>query len=72
MTDRHKVFIVAQIPPELERAFLQHIRDFDITHPGCNFEMGIDAPDIPIAEAVEQLRIDPSLTFTTIFEWGRK
>ena len=68
MSDRLKVFITAHVPPELQRAFLQHVRDFDTAHPGCHFEIGIDGPDIQLAEAVEQLRIDPALTFATIFE----
>jgi hypothetical protein len=72
MTDRRKIFIAAQVPPELQRAFLQHVRDFDIAHPGGHFEMGIDGPDIPLAEMVEQLRIDPALNFAAIFDRARK
>jgi hypothetical protein len=39
-----------------------------LANPGCHFEIGVDAPDEPLAAMVERLRIDPALTFTKIFE----
>ncbi len=69
-----KVFTVAHVPAELEQAWLQHLRDFDVANPGCHFEVGVDGPEEPIAEMVEHLRVDPSLTFGAIFErtkWRR-
>ena len=63
-----KVFTIAHIPQELTQAWLQHLRDFDIAHAGCRFEVAADAPDATLAQMIEALRVDPALTFTTIFE----
>jgi hypothetical protein len=70
---RTKVFIIAHIPPELEQAWLQHVRDFDTAHSGCHIEIGVEpSSDVPITEAVEMLRIDPALTFTKIYDRKRR
>lgn len=64
-----KIFTVAHVPPELHQAWLQHLRDFDVAHPGCHFEVAIDGPpDVSLAEMVEVLRVNPGLTFQHIFE----
>jgi hypothetical protein len=62
------VFIRAQLPTDTVQAFLQHIRDFDVSHPGCHFEIGADAVDLPLSEIVEMLRLEPALTFTQVYE----
>ena len=67
-----KVFLIAHLPHELMKPFLQHVRDFDTAHPGCHFEIGGEAPDMPLADMVEALRLDPKLSFTEIFERSRK
>lgn len=70
-----KVFTVAHVPPELEQAWLQHLRDFDVAHPGCHFEVGIDGePDMGIVDAIERMQVEPKLTFEYIFRrvnWER-
>lgn len=63
-----KVFTVAHVPPELAQAWLQHLRDFDTAHPGCHFQVFADAPDMPIAKAIELLQINPGLDYQAIFE----
>ncbi len=63
-----KVFIRAHIPPELQQKWLQHVRDFDVTNPGCHFEVIAEAPDVSLFEMMERLRVEPELTFTQIFE----
>jgi hypothetical protein len=63
-----KVFVKADVTPSLIRQFLQHIRDFDIAHPGNHFEICMEGPDITMAEMVAQMRIDPELTFAAFFE----
>jgi len=63
-----KIFTVAHVPPDLAQAWLQHLRDFDTTHPGCHFEVMADAPDVPLADAVEMVRVNPGLTFTKVIE----
>lgn len=63
---RTKIFTVAHLMPGLEQAWLQHLRDFDVAHPGCHFEVAADAPDKTLAEMVELLRVNPELTFQQI------
>lgn len=70
MTDRIKHFVVAHLPPEAAQKWVQHVRDFDIANPGCHFEIGVEAPDISLVEAIEMLRVEPRLTFTQIFGRG--
>jgi len=73
MTERIKIFAIAHLVPGLEQAWLQHMRDFDIRHPGCHFEICSDAPpQESLLEMLDKLRVDPELTFTTIFERGKK
>lgn len=36
--EKVKIFTVAHVPPALEQAWLQHLRDFDTAHAGCHFE----------------------------------
>jgi hypothetical protein len=62
-----KIFTRATVPPELQQAWLQHLRDFDTAHPGCHFEVGVDGPDTSFADMIRQLQIEPGLTFTKLF-----
>ena len=66
-----KIYTIAHVPEALRHAWLQHLRDFDAAHPGCHFEVLQDAPDLTVAEIIEQVRLDPALTFTQIMERGR-
>ena len=66
-----QIFTVAHVPEPLAQAWLQHLRDFDVAHPGCHFEVMADTPDLTLAEAVELVRLSPDLTFRQIFERGR-
>ena len=65
-----KIFTRADIPERWQQEWLQHLRDFDASHPGCHFEVMADAPEASLAEIVDMLRVDPALTFTAI--WERK
>lgn len=67
-----KIFTIAHVPDDLHQAWLQHLRDFDIAHPGCHFEVAGDAPEASLAEMIEQLRVEPGLTFTKIFRRERQ
>jgi hypothetical protein len=74
LSERIKIFTVAHVPSALEKAWLQHLRDFDTAHPGCHFEVGIDGPDEALESMVDRLTIDPALTFTKIFsrtKWAK-
>jgi len=63
-----KIFTVAHVPAELQKAWLQHLRDFDTAHPGCHFEVMADAPDMPMSEIIETLQLNPGLDFQAIFK----
>jgi hypothetical protein len=62
------VFTRADLPDDLMQQWLQHLRDFDVAHPGCHFEIMADAPTRNVREMAELLRVEPELTFTEIFE----
>jgi hypothetical protein len=63
-----KVFTVAHLPPELANAWMQHLRDFDVAHEGCHFDIMVDAPEKSLLEMMEMIRIKPGLSFTQIIE----
>lgn len=67
MTERVKIFTVAHVPPDLQREWLQHLRNFDVEHPGCHFEVAVDSPDENLHEMMQRLSVEPKLTFTKIF-----
>lgn len=67
-----KIFFKAALPAGLEQAWLQHVRDFDVAHPGCHFEVMFDGPDIAAEDAIRMMQVNPSLTFSAIFERERK
>jgi hypothetical protein len=52
-----KVFAIAHLPGELVHAWLQHLRDFDVAHPGCHFEVAHDAPDLSLQEMMQRLAL---------------
>jgi len=54
-----KIFTLAHVPEGLEKAWLQHLRDFDVAHPGCHFEVVADAPDAKVNDIFEILRVHP-------------
>jgi hypothetical protein len=62
------VLIVASVPPELQKEFLQHVRNFDTTHAGCHFKIAVNAPDMPLSAMIETLRLDPELSTIEILE----
>lgn len=62
-----KIFTIAEVPDDLAKDWLQHLRDFDTAHPGCHFQVCADAPDSTVADMAEMLKITPGLTFQEIF-----
>jgi hypothetical protein len=65
------VFIVANVPPELLKEFMQHVRNFDAAHPGCHFKIVANAPDMPMSAMIETLRLDPELASLQTFPLGK-
>lgn len=61
-----KIVTMAHLTPGLVAAWLQHLRDFDIAHPGCHFEVAANAPDEAAAEVMKALEgIRPGFAFTS-------
>ena len=56
-----KILVIAEIPDDKAQMFFQHIRDFDVAHPGCKFQAIANAPDRSIEELKEMLDIQPPL-----------
>lgn len=61
-----KVFVMAEMPAALAKAFLQHVGDFGAANPGCKFEIAINAPAHSMAEAIRMMRLDPPLDVVDI------
>jgi len=58
-----KIATVAHVPPELVKAWLQHLRNFDVAHPGCHFQTMVDIDEVP-DDVLDMLRgIEPPLQF---------
>jgi hypothetical protein len=67
VTTTTEVFTIAHVPEALRQTWLQHLRDFDIAHPGCHFEVLVDAPDLSFAEMLAEVQVTPGLTFQQLF-----
>jgi hypothetical protein len=63
-----KIFTIASVPDELLHDWLQHLRDFDVAHPGCHFEVAADTPDMPLSKVIELLQVNPGLDFQAMIE----
>lgn len=61
------VFIRASVPEDLIKQWMQHLRDFDVAHPGCHFEVMVDCPTMSMSAVVQALQIDPGFQFIEIF-----
>jgi hypothetical protein len=68
-----KIIAQCEIPDELMNEWLQHLRNFDVEHSGCQFEVLIQTSDmIPVHELVESLKLHPELSIEEIFDLKRK
>ena len=67
-----KIITQAQIPDELARDWLQHLRDFDVAHPGCHFEVTMTTDrSVSVREMVEIMRVEPALSMVEILDRKR-
>jgi hypothetical protein len=65
-TKRAAVRIDGDLPLELVEHFLQHIRDFDVAHEGCHFQIFFSSPDVSLEECQAIFRrIDPPFPYIT-------
>ena len=60
------VFIEADIPTNLLRNFLQHIRDFDTNNPSCHFSIIGITPNLTTEQAAEAMNVVPGLDVVVI------
>lgn len=69
-----RILTMAELPPELEQAWLQHLRDFDTAHPECHFAAIVDSDaSVTIEEMEAKIRsIEPAFRFVEFFEKSRK
>jgi hypothetical protein len=59
---------MANVPDDLVKEWLQHLRDFDIAHPGCHFKI-IGDTDASLADIKGIVKgISPSFDFQAIFK----
>jgi len=58
-----KFSIQADIPDALGKVFLQHLRDFDVGHDGCHFQMMISAPELSEREVNDMFDVVPPFPF---------
>ena len=57
-----RIVTEADVPDELAREWLQHLRNFDTAHPGCHFDVIMETErPVPMAEMVETVRVEPEL-----------
>lgn len=63
-----KIYTAADVPDDLMQQWLQHLRDFDIAHPGCHFQVFADVPDMPVGQVIEMLQVSPSLNVTGVYQ----
>jgi hypothetical protein len=59
-----KIIIIVELPDDRAQDLFQHLRNFDVTNPGCTFHMLADAPNKSTEEIAKMLNIDPP--FTTV------
>ena len=60
------LLILAHMPPAALNPFLQHIRDFDVAHPGCHFAVSADAEGMSTDELQAAIKVEPPLPFMTV------
>jgi hypothetical protein len=67
-----KIFTIAEVPDDLDAAWLQHLRDFDTAHPDCHFQVisESDADSTMDELQAKFASISPSFPFQRIFKRG--
>lgn len=65
-----KISLIAFLPKELARAWLQHMRNFDAAHGESCFSVTVEAPTMTTGEVEGLLKIDPPFASVRVF--GKK
>jgi hypothetical protein len=64
-----KIALQCDVPDDLANAWLQHLRDFDVAHPGCHFEVMMQADGIvPVKRMLDMLKLNPALDIMEVYE----
>jgi hypothetical protein len=63
-----KIFVLGQLPQQLMQQWLQHLRDFDVEHPGCHFQIMADAEDASMQEMAKALDVHPGFAIRGIIK----
>ena len=58
-----RIIVVVEIPDNRVQDLCQHLRNFDVTNPGCKFNIFAHAPNKSVEEIARDLDIDPPLQF---------
>ena len=67
-----KIHIEAEVPDHLAKDWLQHLRDFDTTHPGCVFKVLAAAPDMTVDAMRESLEsVEPGFASIRVRRWAK-
>jgi hypothetical protein len=56
-----KIIIIVELPDDRAQNLFQHIRNFDVTNPGCTFQMLAEAPNKSVEEIAKMLDVQPPL-----------
>lgn len=66
------VQILGDVPSEVVRDFLQHIRDFDARHAGCHFKMSVVTNTSETAQELAAVlqSLDPPFTDISVINLG--
>lgn len=68
-----KIHIEAEVPDHLAKDWLQHLRDFDTTHPGCFFKVLAAAPEMSTGALYEVLEdIEPGFADIRVRRWAKE
>lgn len=67
-----KIYVMAEVPDELGQAWLQHLRDFDVAHPGCVFEVLASAPEMGVEAMRAALEVAPGFPEIRVVRWPER
>jgi hypothetical protein len=61
-----QIYTIAHLPDELVQKWLQHLRDFDTTHPGCHFEVVAEGEGKTVSDVLRAIDLNPNLDWQLI------
>ena len=55
------IYTKAIVPDDMQQAWLQHLRDFDVAHTGCHFEVVMESETKTVGDLMRSVDIHPPL-----------